>query len=115
MISSLGVGLIFRPRLIKCRELQADGIDCDNFWEFIKRYLVTPGICYLRYQTNIGKRDMSTVGVRRRREHGFQRRKTCNDPVVIPGIDIGLLMFELSFDVLQGNEIVERMNIAGDQ
>ena len=34
---------------------------------------------------------------------------------MIPGVDLCLLMLELPLEILKGNQIVQRMNVAGDR
>ena len=53
--------------------------------------------------------------IRPRREHAFQRSKAFDDPVMIPSINLGLFVLELTPQILQGDEIVERVDIARDQ
>ena len=37
-------------------------------------------------------------------EQGFQRSKALNNPVMIPGVNFGLFMFELTPEILQRDE-----------
>src|SRR5262245_6456895 len=113
-ITSFGVGLVLRPGLLEGGEFRAGRIDRDDFGKSIERHLQPPRVVDLRHQADVGERDLVAEGVGRRAEHGFQRLKAFENPVVIPGVDLGLVLTELVLEVAQRSHIVERMDVAGD-
>src|SRR5262245_15254855 len=111
---SLGVRLVLRTCFVKGGELHTRSIYCNDFRKFVERYLEAPGICNLRDQTNIGNRNLRATGVRSGLDQLLQRRKAFDDPMMLPGVNIGLFMPEPPLDISQWARIVERVNIAGD-
>ena len=57
---------------------------------------------------------MRAAGIRRGRDHRLDCGEALAHPMMVPGIDFRLLVLELSLDVLQRDEVVERMNVASD-
>src|SRR5215813_7909631 len=112
---SFRIRLTFRSCFLEGRKLLPGGVYSHNFWKFIERHLETPCICDLTHQTNICERNMCPASVGPIREQAFKRSKSFDDPAVIPRVNLGLFMLKLALEILQGDEIVERMNIAGDQ
>ena len=90
------------------------GVGGDDFRETVERNLEPPRIGHLRHQADVGHGHMRATCVRGRRDHRLDRGKTLQDPVVIPGVDLGLLVLELALEILQRDEVVERMDVAGD-
>src|SRR5262249_37926444 len=112
---SLRVGLVFGPRLLEGDELGAGGIDRDDPREGVERDLEAPRIGDLRYQADVGERNVCAKGVGSGREHRLERSEAFEDPVVVPGVDRRLLLTELVLEVAQRRKIVERMDVAGDE
>ncbi len=84
------------------------------FGKAIERDLQPPRVEHLRHQADIGERHLRAAGIGSGRDHGFDRVEAFDHPMVVPGVDLGLFVLELTLDVLQRDEIVERMNVAGD-
>src|SRR5262249_13618277 len=112
---SFRIRLIFRLCFLESRKLLAGSVYSRDVWNAVEWHLETTRIGDLRDQTNVSKRNVSAAGVGPSREQAFQRSKAFDDPVVIPGVNLGLLVLKLALEVLQGDEIVERMNVTGDQ
>ena len=113
--ASLRIRLVLGPCLIECSKLQAGGIGRYDLWEFVERDFKPASVCNLWDQAHIGERDGDTVRVGAGAEHSFQRAKSLEDPMMIPGVDLCLLMLELPLEILKGNQIVQRMDVAGDR
>ena len=58
-LPSLGVGLVFRPRLVEGRQLQAGRVGRDDLRKLVERHLEPPRVVHLRHQTDVGKRDVA--------------------------------------------------------
>ena len=101
--------------LVERRKFQAGGIGRDDLWEFVERDFKPASVRNLWDQADVGERDLGAVRIRAGTEHSFQRAKSLDDPVMIPGVDLCLLMLELPLEILKGNQIVQRMNVASDQ
>src|SRR6202008_3568701 len=112
---SFRIRLIFRFCFLEGRQLLAAGVYSHDFWKFVEGYAETPCICDLRHQTNVCESDMCSASIGPIREQAFKCSKSFGDPAVIPRVNLCLFMPELALEVLQGDEIIERMNIAGDQ
>src|SRR5262245_43824255 len=95
-ITSFGVGLVLRPGLLKGGEFRACRIDRDDFGKSIERHLQTPRVVNLRHQADVDERDLVAEGIGRRVDHGFHRGEALENPVVIPGVDFGLVLTERS-------------------
>src|SRR5689334_22045326 len=91
-LPSLRVRLVLRPRLVEGRELVAGGVGRDDLWELVERHLQASGVRDLRHQAHVGQRDLAAVRVGSRPEQLFQRLETVEDPVVVPGVDLGLVL-----------------------
>src|SRR6266446_9439173 len=107
MTRSLRVGLVLRPRLLKSGELRACRIDRDDFGKSIERHLQTPRVVDLRYQADIGERNLAAEGIGRRTDHGFHRGEALENPVVVPGVDLGLVLTKLVLEIAQRSHVVE--------
>src|SRR5215471_4895694 len=114
MTRSLRVKLVLRPGLLKGGEFRACRIDRDDFGKPSERHLQTPRVVDLRHQADIGQRDLAAEGIGRRADHGFHRGEALENPVVIPGVDLGLVLTKLVLEVAQRSHIVERVDVAGD-
>src|SRR5262249_14350119 len=114
-ITSCGVGLVLRPRLLEGGKFRACRIDRNDFGKSIERHLQTARVVNLRRQADVSERDPAAAGIGLRVDHGFHRGKALENPVVIPGVDLGLVLTELVLEVAQRTRIVERMDVAGDQ
>ncbi len=108
------VGLVLRPCLVEGGELGAGGVDREDLGIAVERRLQPPGIINLRHQAEIGERDVAAEGVGAGADQLLHRVEAVGDPVVIPGVDLGLLMLERVLQIAQRADIVERMDIAGD-
>ena len=84
------------------------------FGKAVERHLQPPRIEDLRHQADVGERHVRAAGIGAGRDHGLDRLEAFDHPMVVPGVDLRLLVLELTLDVLQRDEIVERMNIASD-
>jgi hypothetical protein len=62
----------------------------------------------------VGVQDLAAEGIGRRAEHRFQWLEALENPVVIPGVDLGLVLTQLVFEIAQRARIVERMDVAGN-
>ena len=99
----------------KAASFRALGIDGDDFRKAIERNLQASRVGDLRHQTNVGDGDGATEGIGTRTDHGFERIETGEHPMTIPGVDLGLVLPELTLEIAQWCQIVERVNIAGDE
>src|SRR5262249_45145349 len=96
---SLRVRLVLRPRPLEGGELSAGCIDRDDVGKALQRHLQPSRIVDLRHEADIGERDRAAQGVRAGPHHGLQRGEALEDPMMIPGIDLGLLLAELVLEV----------------
>src|SRR3954452_23765451 len=106
---SLRVELVLRPRLLEGRQLRARGIDGDDLGKPLERYLQTARVVDLRHETEVGEGDLAAEGVRRGLHQRLQRIEAFDDPMVIPGIDLALVLSELVLEMAQRSDIVEGM------
>src|SRR6185503_11061817 len=82
---SLRVELVLRTRLLESRQFRARGIDGDDLWKPLERYLQTARVVDLRHETEVGERDLAAECVRRGLHQRLQRVEALGDPMVIPG------------------------------
>src|SRR6516165_12609347 len=110
-ITSFGVGLVLRPGLLEGSEFRARRIDRDDFGKSIEWHLQAPRVVDLRHQADVGEGDLAAEGIGRRAEHRFQWLEAVENPVVVPGVDLGLVLTQLVFEIAQRARIVERMDV----
>src|SRR5215470_13376362 len=96
---SLRVRLIFRPRLVEGGKLVAGRVGRDDLGETIERHLQAPRIVDLRHQADICERDVLAEGVGPRPDQDLERFEPFEDPMVVPGVDLGLVLAELVLEV----------------
>src|SRR5258705_9427529 len=113
-LRSLGIRLVFRPRLVEGGEPETGGLDREDFGEPIERYIEAAGIVDLWHEADVGKADMRTERVGAREEQRFGRLESDRHPMRIPGIDGVLVLLERVLQIEQRADIVERMDVAGD-
>src|SRR5271166_2532581 len=79
---------------------------------------VSLGVDNLRYERNVGKTGCVAVAElaspRILRKQLFERLKACSNPVVVPAGNRGLVMAERMGNVAQHPQIIDRMDVAGD-
>src|SRR4051812_14912269 len=94
LLASLGVGLVFRPRLIEGRQFGKRSVGRDKFWKRFERHPEPSRIVHLWREVNVRERDVGAEAIRARPDHGFERGEALDDPMVIPGVDRRLLLFQ---------------------
>ena len=79
---------------------------------------VSLGVDDLGYERNVGNTGCvavaETASPRILRQQLFERLKACSDPVVVPARNRGLVMAERMGKVTQHPQIVDRMDVAGN-
>src|SRR5262245_35639375 len=68
----------------------------------------------LRRQADIGDRYRAAAAIGARTDQRFERLESLCDPMAIPRIDGALLLVHLAFEVAERPNVVERVDIAGD-
>src|SRR5216684_62487 len=109
------VRLVFGPRLLERGKLLAGGVGRDDAREFLERHVVTARVGDLGNEADVGEGDLGAERVGPRCDHRLDRLETGHDPMRVPSVDSGLVVVERSLEVLQHDEVVERMDVAGDR
>src|SRR4051812_11039185 len=94
-----GVWLVLRSCLLEGGEGGAGGVDCDQLRKTLQRHLQTPRIGDLWHQADVGERDVDAERIRPRLDHRLERVKAGENPMVIPGINLRLVLTEFVFQI----------------
>src|SRR5215213_6899067 len=109
-----GVRLVFRPRLVEGRELEAGRIDRRDLRVLGKVHLEAAGVEHLRHEAEVGHRDMRPECVGAGADQRFDRIEALRHPMPVPFIHRRLIVLQRAFEIIERRQVVERVNIAGD-
>src|SRR5580692_9428068 len=85
------IRLVFRARAVERGKFQAGNIYGEDFWEFVERNFEPARIVKLRHETDVGDGHRVPARIRTGFDQLLERLEAIENPVVIPGIDGGLL------------------------
>src|SRR5438105_12719346 len=110
-IALLRVRLVFRTGPLEGGKLLARRVDRHDFGILVERHLEAPGVEHLWNPTDVRDGHRAAHRIRRGLDHRFDRIEADDDPMVIPGVDRGLIVAERVFQLFERRDVTDRLDI----